>query len=227
VKEVPSHPFKLILFDFDGTLVDSQTLIGTAMSEAFACCGLTPPPLSEVRRVVGLRLEEAVERLVPPQARQVSVEALAAAYRDAFFRLRCDPDHLEPVYPGVPEVLTDLDRPEVFLGIATGKSRRGLTASLERHGLAHHFVILKTADDGPGKPHPAIVEQAMEEMGVAPAETLLVGDTIYDMEMAVAAGVRAIGAAWGYHEVEELLAAGAYRVLTRIGELPVAMGDLE
>jgi phosphoglycolate phosphatase len=227
VKELPSHPFKLILFDFDGTLVDSQALIGTAMDEAFTHCGLAPPPLSEVRRVVGLRLEEAVDRLLPPDRSPTSVEAVAAAYRRAFFRLRSDPDHLEPVFAGVPEVLTDLNRPEVFLGIATGKSRRGLTASLDRHGLAHHFVVLKTADDGPGKPHPAIVEQAMDELGVTPAETLLLGDTVYDMEMAVAAGVRAFGAGWGYHEPHELSAAGAYRVLTRIGELPTAMGDLE
>ena len=227
MREVPSHPFKLILFDFDGTLVDSQALIGTAMDEAFTHCGLAPPPLSAVCRVIGLRLEEAIARLLPPEASPAPVDALAAAYREVFFRLRSDPDHLEPVYPGVPTVLETLNRPEVFLGIATGKSRRGLTASLERHGLAHHFTVLKTADDGPGKPHPEIVEQAMAELGVAPAETLLIGDTGYDMEMAVAARVRAIGAAWGYHEAQELWAAGAYRVLTQIGELPAAISDLE
>ena len=113
------------------------------------------------------------------------------------------------------------------MGIATGKGRRALVASLERHGIAGHFVTLKTADDGPGKPHPGILLDAMAECGVAPDETLVIGDTTFDMEMAVNAGARALGVAWGYHAVPDLVAAGAERVLQDFAEVSLALVGLE
>ena len=133
--------------------------------------------------------------------------------------MRASPAFDEPLFPGVREILAKLDRPEILLGIATGKNRRGLLHSLEQHGLTKHFAVLKTADDGPGKPHPEILERAMAELGVPAAQTVMIGDTVYDMALARNAGAEAIGVAWGYHEAEELMAAGAGCIVESFAEL--------
>ncbi|MGH8721321.1 MAG: HAD hydrolase-like protein, partial [Burkholderiales bacterium] len=122
---------RLLLFDFDGTLVDSQRIIVAAMREAFAGARLAAPEVALVKRVVGLTLETAVARLLPPDSEGTLAARLAGHYRQAFFRLRQDPAYHEPLYPGAAETLLALDRPPVRLGIATGKSRRGLMAVLE------------------------------------------------------------------------------------------------
>ena len=121
--------------------------------------------------------------------------------------------------------LAALDHPQVCLGVATGKSRRGLEATLQRHGLAGRFVTLQTADDGPGKPHPRMLQAAMHDVGAEAHETVLIGDTVYDIEMAANAGTPALGVAWGYHPAEELTQAGARRVLGHFAELPAALAD--
>ena len=222
---------RLIAFDFDGTLVDSQRAITEAMALAFLEAGREAPPACRVRRVVGLRLEEAIARLLADDENAADAGALvpgiAAGYRRAFAGLRGRPDFDEPLVDGAREVIEQLDRSGVFLAIATGKNRRGLVASLERHGLGSHFTTLKTADDGPGKPHPGILLDAMAEVGVEPEETLLIGDTIYDIQMARNAGAGALGVAWGYHETGELLAAGAAAVLGDCAQLWPALTDLE
>jgi phosphoglycolate phosphatase len=217
------------MFDFDGTLVDSQWSITRVMAEAFAGAGLPAPGAAQVRRVVGLRLETAIARLLPDGhgAEDVLTARLAADYRDVFFRLNKRADFHEPLMSGVKDALEALDHPKVILGIATGKGRRALTTSLERHGLSRHFVTLKTADDGPGKPHPQILLDAMAEFGVTPEDTLVVGDTTFDMEMAVNAGARALGISWGYHAPQDLLAAGAERVLEDFADMTLALVGLE
>lgn len=200
---------KLVVFDCDGTLVDSQHMIVTAMEEAFGGFGLPPPQRQQILSVVGLSLSEAVSRL-RPAAPPSEVIGLADAYKSAFQHLRRSGAHQEPLYPGVRETLDALrQRPDVLLGIATGKSRRGLAAVLEREGLAGHFVTLQTADTHPSKPHPAMLQTAMAEAGAEAHRTLMIGDTTYDIAMARQAGVRSIGVAWGYHSVEDLEAAGA------------------
>jgi len=204
---------KLVVFDCDGTLVDSQHMIVAAMERAFAECDLPGPARSDVLGVVGLSLGEAVRRLAP-DARPSGVDALAEAYKRAFAALRQDRAHREPLYPGIRETLEALARaPDVLLGVATGKSRRGLSAVLEREGLTGLFVTLQTADTHPSKPHPAMLRAAMAEAGAEPHRTLMVGDTTYDIGMARDAGARAIGVGWGYHPVAELEAAGAHRIL--------------
>ncbi len=107
--------------------------------------------------------------------------------------------------------------------MATGKARRGLLAVLEQHGLETRFATLQTADVGPGKPHPAMLERAMAEVGVAPSDTVMIGDTSFDMLMARSAGASAIGVSWGYHPVAELEAAGAHSIVGHFNELPAAM----
>lgn len=217
-----TDPLKLVMFDFDGTLVDSQNAIVAAMSRAFEGVGLAAPEAASVRRVVGLRLEAAVGALAP-DADAAAVDRLAEGYRQAFFELRSQPDHEEPLFPGARAVLEALSRTDILLGIATGKNRRGLLASLERHGLADHFVTLKTADDGPGKPNPAILELAMGELGIDPADTVMVGDTVFDIGMAMNARTGAVGVSWGYHEPAELVEAGAHRVIDSFDELLPAL----
>lgn len=220
-----SHPYRLIVFDFDGTLVDSQAGIVHCMGEGFAAVGLPAPAAEAVRRVVGLSLELAIARLLPAEAQDAVVPA-AAAYRGAFLAWRDDPAFHEPLFEGVAETLERLDTPEVLLGIATGKNLRGLSASLERHGLRQRFTTLQTPDHSPSKPHPGMLRRAMDEVGCYPDETILIGDTTFDIEMAQNAGTISLGVSWGYHAPEELRAAGARAVLDAMTDLPDRLATL-
>jgi phosphoglycolate phosphatase len=215
----PPHPYRLIVFDVDGTLVDSQAGIVASMADAFDRIGLPDPGAEATRRVVGLSLEEAIARLLPHGSDDPRLAQAAAAYRQAYLARRSRPDYEEPLFPGVRAALEALDHPEVCLGVATGKSRRGLDATLERHGLTGRFVTTQTGDEGPGKPHPRMLVEAMRDVGAAPQETVLIGDTVFDIEMAANAGVPAYGVAWGYHASEELSQAGARAILQTFDEL--------
>lgn len=212
---------RLAVFDCDGTLSDGQAAICAAMVEAFAEAGLTAPDPHAVRRIVGLSLPSAVARLAPDESPEMHASAVAA-YKQAFFRARERGLVQEPLFDGVPALLARLRRTGWTLGVATGKSDRGLHGCLRMHGIFDLFVTLQTADRHPSKPHPAMLETAMAEAGARPADTVMIGDTAYDIEMAVSAGTRAIGVAWGYHTPEELLAAGAEAVAAT----PDHLGDL-
>jgi phosphoglycolate phosphatase len=204
---------KLVIFDCDGTLVDSQHLIVTAMTSAFIGFDLAPPPRDQILSVVGLSLEGAVARLLPHEGRH-RAKALADAYKSAFSDLRMNGPSREPLYPGILETLNMLaERDDVRLAMATGKSRRGVSAILEREGLMSHFSSIQTADDHPSKPHPAMIYEALSETGIEAGRAMMVGDTTFDMEMAIAAGVLPLGVAWGYHPVEDLIQAGAKAVV--------------
>jgi phosphoglycolate phosphatase len=199
---------RLAIFDCDGTLVDSQANICRAMEDCFYRAKLPPPSREATRRVVGLSLVEAMRAMLPGADPGLH-HALAEDYKLAFHRLRDNGLVDEPLYPGVAEALAALDEAGWLLGVATGKSDRGLSLCLERHGIAPHFVTLQTADRHPSKPHPAMIEAALAETGTEAGQGMMIGDTSYDIMMAKAAGVTAVGVAWGYHEREELLAAGA------------------
>ena len=216
---------RLVIFDCDGTLVDSQRNIVAAMTAAFESCGLPPPARERMLSVVGLSLPHAFVHLTA-ETPEAPVNALANAYRAAFFAIRQTPGHREPLYPGAREALDALTDRGVLLGIATGKSQRGVAALLAMHGLEGRFVTIQTADDAPSKPHPAMVEQALAETGVAPRDAALVGDTSFDMEMARAAGVTPIGVAWGYHRPEALLRTGAALVLRSFDRLVPSLDHL-
>ena len=202
---------RLAIFDCDGTLVDSQINICLALEDCFARAGLAAPCRERARRVVGLSLVEAMRAMLPEADPEFHV-TLAEAYKLAFHRLRGQGLVDEPLYEGVTDLIDALESDGWLLGIATGKSDRGLGLCLAHHGLSRRFVTLQTADRHPSKPHPSMVEQAMADAGADRATTIMIGDTSYDMAMARAAGVTAIGVAWGYHEPRELRDAGAHHV---------------
>lgn len=209
---------KLIVFDCDGTLVDSQAAICRSMDAAFIAAGLAAPDRNAVRRIVGLSLPQALIHLAPEapeDRRRHAVEAYKANFRAARSEGWLD----EPLYPGIEALLRGLHASERALGVATGKSDRGLAACLTRHGVQSLFATLQTADRHPSKPHPAMLEAALFEAAASPHEAVMVGDTVFDVAMARAAGVRAIGVAWGYHEPAELLEAGACGVAESAEEL--------
>ena len=217
---------KLVIFDCDGTLVDSQHAICAAMEYAFTSLQLPAPSRADILGVVGLSLPQTFEVLAGqhPLAMQL---ALAEAYRTDFPGKRAMPEMHDPLYPGIGEVVAALSgRENVLLGIATGKSRKGVARLLEREGWQGHFVTIQTADDNPSKPHPEMIRRAMAETGVDPGSTVMVGDTTYDIEMAVSAGVGAIGVSWGYHEPERLIRAGAHALAEAPDRLLAAVDAL-
>lgn len=217
---------RLAIFDCDGTLADGQANICRAMAQCFADAGLAAPDPHAVRRIVGLSLVPAIATLLPDAAPADHV-ALADAYKRTFFALRSDGAlDAEPLYEGIAEAIAALDAEGWLLGVATGKSDRGLLRVLDHHGLRHHFVTLQTADRHPSKPHPSMLETAMAEAGAAPETTVMIGDTSFDMQMAAAAGAHALGVAWGYHPPEELVAAGAAQVVGHARQIPPGLAQL-
>jgi phosphoglycolate phosphatase len=210
---------KLVIFDCDGTLVDSQHMIVAAMSEAYRAHGLPLPEREVLLSVVGLSLIEAFTKLGNGYGR-FPAESLANHYRDAFAAMRGPGAPVEPLYPGAAEAIAQLaQRENVVLGVATGKSQRGVRLVLGHHGLLDRFITIKTADDAPSKPHPEMVLAAMQDAGAEPKNTVVVGDTAYDMEMARAAGASGIGVTWGYHPRAALEGAGAVAVIDRFANL--------
>ena len=220
-------PMKLIIFDCDGTIVDSQHIIVAAMELAFTGAGLTPPSRADILDVVGLSLVPAVARLLPPDTDNGQAAELAEAYKQGFQTLRRDPANHEPLYPGARETIEALAaRTGILLGVATGKSRRGVDVLFEREGLHGLFATIQTADDHPSKPHPSMIHKALAETAASARQSVMVGDTTYDMEMARAAGVVPLGVSWGYHEVAALEAAGAAHVLADYAAMPAAIDRL-
>lgn len=220
-----TEPLRLVVFDVDGTLVDSQHEIVAAMQHAFDGAGLEAPDAGTILSIVGLSLPIAVRRLAPGLAGDVH-DRLASGYRAHF--ARASGAAPPPLYPGAAALLETLsNRPATLLGVATGKSRRGLSGLLDAHGLARHFITTQVADDHPSKPHPSMLHAAMRETGTAPGQGVIVGDTGFDIEMGRAAGMRTIGVAWGYHGRARLVASGADTVVEDMAGLSVALAEHE
>lgn len=202
---------KLAVFDCDGTLIDGQASICEAMEAAFGELGLVLPDRNAVRRAVGLSLPQAARRLLPDETSRTH-EAVADAYKRHFRSAREAGRLSQVLFDGIAGLLDDLRTDGWLLGVATGMSDRGLSHCLATYGLTDRFITLQTADRHPSKPHPAMLEAALAEAGASSAQAVMIGDTVFDMQMAASAGVRAIGVGWGYHAPDELLAAGAEMV---------------
>ncbi len=214
----------LIVFDCDGTLADSQNLIVEAMRLAFQSAGVSIPKRSAILRTVGLSVPESLQILAPDQYPETRNE-LARFYREWCMTLRRQPNAGEPLFPGAASLLFNLAaRANVLLGIATGKSCRGVTRFIEQNGLQGLFATVQTADTAPSKPHPAMLLQAMEETGAVPEKTVMIGDTSYDMIMAACANVTGIGVSWGYHPVADLKRGGAKTIVSSFAALEALLG---
>lgn len=209
---------RLAVFDCDGTLVDGQAAVCDSMQAAFAESGLAEPDRADIRRIVGLSLAQAVRELSPEASWDVQ-SAVVEAYKTHFRATRESGALEEPLYEGIAALLHRLHEGGWALAVATGKSDRGLVACMEAHGLDHLFVSLQTADRHPSKPAPSMLLAALDDAGADRSDAVMIGDTSYDMAMAANAGVRGIGVGWGYHDADELFAAGARGVAHTIEQL--------
>lgn len=219
------HSFRLLAFDFDGTLMDSQKDIVACMQAAFVSFGLEAPEEEAVRQQVGLNLPDIMANLRPDLTPQDHLD-LSEGYRDVYLERRLSEQLDEVLFEGISGTLSALQADEVFMAICTGKKLRGLVPALEHNHIKHFFHSLHTPDNAPGKPNPTMLQQAMDFSATPAEETVMIGDTSYDMEMARNAGVTAIGVRWGYHSEQQLLAAGAAIVVEEPNEIKETLSKL-
>jgi phosphoglycolate phosphatase len=217
---------KLVIFDVDGTLMDSQAMIIASLTAAFTGEKLPLPGRGEMLSIVGLSLVKAMQTLRPEDEEAVH-HRLAEGYKQAFWAFRQGNTHPELPYDGALDALRRLKaREDITLGIATGKSQRGVRHIVEQFGLEGVFATIQTSDDAPSKPHPAMILQAIDAVGADPLATAMIGDAVFDMEMAGAAGVHGIGVSWGFQPVERLRAAGAKTIIDNYAALDGALDAL-
>lgn len=216
---------RLVIFDVDGTLVDSQNHIFMAMEGTYAACGLPAPSRAAVRGIVGLSLPQVFAQLSPDQT-PTTQAALIEGYKRAYVTARQSGGvgGGSPLFEGAREVLTLLQgQPNTLLAIATGKSAQGVRHLIQEHALEGVFISTQVADHHPSKPHPSMVLKCLSDAGVTSQQAVMVGDTTYDMDMARAAGVATIGVSWGYHATETL---GADHIIDRFDALPAVVDRL-
>ena len=208
--------FKLIVFDWDGTLMDSQARIVDCILAAFADLGLEGPSREAAADIIGLGLDDSMARLWPGSS-AAKRATLADRYRHHYLFTDRTPSEL---FPGAREVLEYLRGAGYLLAVATGKSRRGLALSLEETGLGGLFHATRCADETFSKPHPQMLLELMDELGVRAQVTLMVGDTEYDLQMATNAGTRSLAVCHGVHDAGRLLACGPLACLESLNAIP-------
>ncbi len=215
---------RLIIFDMDGTLVDTVGLIVETVTDAFTAVNEPVPTEAAIRAISGITAREAMG-ILSPAASAEQVDRIFESYR-THYRERAGVSR-EPLFHGALEALDELQKqPDAILAIATGKGYRGALTLLERHEILGRFHSVQTPDHNRGKPDPQMVHTAMEKAGATRAETVMIGDTSHDMRMAKAAGVHALGVAWGYHEAAELREAGADVIVESFAELVPAIDGM-
>ena len=215
-------PLKLAVWDVDGTLVDSRASIAGILQEAAVTVGVTPPTYDQVRQIVGLSLKEAVEQMCPdldPERAAI----YAAEYKQTFVRHHAKPDFHEPLYAGADVCLRRLKAEGWLLGMATGKSRRGIDRNTAAYGWEGLFDASFCADDGPSKPHPHMIQLNMDALGVDRRQTVMIGDTVHDIRMGRDAGIYTIAVSWGFNTVEELQSVTPGHIVHDFDELNAAL----
>ncbi|MBI5040063.1 MAG: HAD-IA family hydrolase [Gammaproteobacteria bacterium] len=216
------YDIKLIVFDWDGTLMDSETQIVACMQAAIADLALESRNDEQVKNIIGLGLHEAVAGLYP-EADATLVRAVADRYRVHWLA----GDQPSPLFPGVEATLQLLKQEGFRLAVATGKGRSGLDKVLRETGLAPMFDATRCSDETRSKPHPLMLEQLMQELNFAPTQTLMIGDTEYDMEMARNAGTHAVAVAYGVHACPRLQRHAPLTCLDQITELGDWLAELD
>lgn len=219
-------PLRLIVFDVDGTLVDSQADIVASMTHAFDRAGAPAPDRKTILSIVGLSLPQAMPRLAPGLPAEIHAR-MVDWYKEAYMDLRAKTGAAQssPLYPHALDIIEALHSvPENLLGLATGKSRRGLDKLMEAHDLGRYFVTTQVSDFHPSKPHPSMLQTALAETGTVPQNAVMIGDTSFDMDMAAAAGMPGIGVTWGYHPASALTA--AKHIIDDFRDLPHTLAGL-
>jgi len=206
--------YRFVVFDWDGTLADSTAIIARALQQACRDVGEPAPAEVDARFVIGLGLADALRHVAPRLPVERHCE-LAARYRHHYLAEALS----IPLFDGVREMLTEMSGAGHLLGVATGKSRAGLDHALDQQNLRHFFVATRCADEGFPKPHPGMLLDLMRHVGAEPAETLMIGDTTHDLELARNAGVSAVAVAYGAHDPEGLVRERPLATLHSIGEL--------
>ncbi|MBT4738964.1 MAG: HAD-IA family hydrolase [Rhodospirillaceae bacterium] len=215
----------LVILDLDGTLVDSRQLIIHIMNVAADEAGIPHPTDEATGRIIGLSLERAIEELFPDESSR-SRAGVLDAYRVEALRMRADPADPESLFIGAHEAVRALRDAGYLLGIATGKARRGVEHFCTRYNMGGWFDTVQTPDTNPSKPHPGMIESAMAETGIPASRTVMVGDTVFDLEMARNAGVFGVGVSWGNHPVCELERAGSHHIVEAIEDLPQVIANV-
>lgn len=217
---------KLAIFDVDGTLMDSQAMIVASLTAAFTAEKLPLPSRPEMLGIVGLSLVDAMAVLRPADSPELH-ERLAQAYKEAFWSYRASRSYPELPFDGAFDLLRRLQtRGDVLIGIATGKAQRGVRHIIDQFGLEGVFATIQTSDDAPSKPHPGMILQAMAATGVEPNDTVMIGDAVFDIDMAHAAGVRPIAVAWGFQPRTALEAASPHAIVNNFKELEAELSAL-
>ncbi len=208
--------YELLVFDWDGTLMDSESRIVSCMRAAIIDLGLELPEDSRISHIIGLGLKEAISVLFP-SADEALIKEVTGRYRHHFLYENSTPT---PLFRGVKEVLHRLRSEGYLLAVATGKGRPGLDRVLNHSGLDQVFHATRCADDAFSKPHPDMLLQLLDELGVQAADALMIGDTAYDMQMANSAGTAALAVSYGVHSIERLLQYEPLGCLDAISEIP-------
>ena len=208
--------FKLLVFDWDGTIADSVTRIVDSALDAIADLGLPAVPGESIRQTIGLGFADSLEQLFPGQG-EALVPVFTNYYRQHFLRYSHQPI---PLFPGAVDTLSETQRNGYFLAVATGKSRRGLDRELAEHDLSHLFEVSRCADEAPSKPNPQMLLEIMQELHVGADEVLMIGDTDYDLEMARSVGVASLGVLSGAHEQTRLLRCEPLDIIESVASLP-------
>lgn len=208
--------FDLLVFDWDGTLMDSVSSIVACTQQAAADLNLGPVPEENIRHTLGLGLTESMASLGLPSDPEL-VRRLAERYRHHWLADYC---HRSQLFAGAEHTLRGLAERGFLLAVATGKSRRGLERELGATGLAGVFAATRTVDEAPSKPHPRMLEGLLEELGTASAAALMIGDTTHDLDMAANAGTAAVAVLSGSHSREVLATSRALAILDTVNDLP-------